>query len=119
MGSENVIWTGGADFVGFLWWSRYGGVPFYQRRSFREFLLPPTTFIGGDKQVLTLREIVHRLKRIYCKTTGLEYMHLNNLGQQDWIRQHFEAPSVTELTHDQKKVRVYVGLCSGHVDQWW
>ncbi|KAK6046030.1 putative oxoglutarate dehydrogenase, E1 component [Cooperia oncophora] len=31
-------------------------------------------------------------------------MHLNNLGQQDWIRQHFEAPSVTELTHDQKKM---------------
>lgn len=32
-------------------------------------------------------------------------MHLNNLEQQDWIRQRFEAPRVTELSHDQKKVR--------------
>ncbi|WKY03571.1 hypothetical protein Q1695_004935 [Nippostrongylus brasiliensis] len=77
---------------------------FGERDLDKEFLLPPTTFIGGDKQTLTLKEIVHRLKHIYCKTTGLEYMHLNNLEQQDWIRQRFEAPRVTELSHDQKKV---------------
>lgn len=46
------------------------------------------------------------LQKIYCKTTGVEYMHLNNLEQQDWIRQRFEAPRVTELSHDQKKVRL-------------
>lgn len=45
------------------------------------------------------------LQHIYCRTTGVEYMHLNNLEQQDWIRQRFEAPRVTELSHDQKKVR--------------
>jgi 2-oxoglutarate dehydrogenase E1 component len=28
----------------------------------REFLLPPTTFIGGDRATLTLREIIDRLK---------------------------------------------------------
>ena len=31
-------------------------------------------------------------------------MHLNNFDQQDWIRRHFEAPHVTELTPEQKKV---------------
>ncbi|ETN77778.1 oxoglutarate dehydrogenase (succinyl-transferring), E1 component [Necator americanus] len=77
---------------------------FGERDLDREFLLPPTTFIGGEKSSLTLREILHRLKQIYCKTTGVEYMHLNNLEQQDWIRQRFEAPRVTELSHDQKKV---------------
>lgn len=77
---------------------------FGERDLDREFLLPPTTFIGGDKQALTLKEIIHRLKHIYCHTTGIEYMHLNNLEQQDWIRQRFEAPRVTELSHDQKKV---------------
>ncbi|KAK6011828.1 hypothetical protein OSTOST_23074, partial [Ostertagia ostertagi] len=75
---------------------------FGERDLDREFLLPPTTFIGGEKQVLPLKEIVRRLKQIYCKSTGIEYMHLNNLEQQDWIRQHFEAPRVTELSHDQK-----------------
>ncbi|UMM29537.1 hypothetical protein L5515_011846 [Caenorhabditis briggsae] len=69
----------------------------------REFLLPPTTFIS-EKKSLTLREILQRLKEIYCTSTGVEYMHLNNLEQQDWIRRRFEAPRVTELSHDQKKV---------------
>ncbi|EPB77278.1 oxoglutarate dehydrogenase (succinyl-transferring), E1 component [Ancylostoma ceylanicum] len=78
---------------------------FGERDLDKEFLLPPTTFIGGEKPSLTLREILHRLKQIYCTTTGVEYMHLNNLEQQDWIRQRFEAPRVTELSHDQKKVR--------------
>lgn len=31
-------------------------------------------------------------------------MHLTNYEQQDWIRRHFEAPRVTELTPEQKKV---------------
>ncbi|KAI6203680.1 hypothetical protein M3Y94_00584500 [Aphelenchoides besseyi] len=70
----------------------------------REFLLPPTTFIGGEKTALTLREILHRLKNIYCNHTGVEYMHLTNYEQQEWIRRHFEAPRVTELTAEQKKV---------------
>jgi 2-oxoglutarate dehydrogenase E1 component len=70
----------------------------------REFLLPPTTFIGGDKATLPLRDIVDRLKKIYCHRTGIEYMHLTNYEQQDWVRKHFEAPRVTELTPAQKKV---------------
>ncbi|PAV80648.1 hypothetical protein WR25_22871 isoform B [Diploscapter pachys] len=76
---------------------------FGERDLDREFLLPPTTFIS-EKQSMTLREIMKRLKEIYCNTTGIEYMHLNNLEQQDWIRRRFEAPRVTELSHDQKKV---------------
>lgn len=28
----------------------------------RQFLLPPTTYIGGDEKILSLREIVNRLK---------------------------------------------------------
>jgi len=51
---------------------------FGERDLDREFLLPPTTFIT-EKQTLTLREIIKRLKEIYCNTTGIEYMHLNNL----------------------------------------
>jgi 2-oxoglutarate dehydrogenase E1 component len=32
----------------------------------REFLLPPTTSIGGDRESLTLREIITRLKVGIC-----------------------------------------------------
>ncbi|KAF8371141.1 ogdh-1 [Pristionchus pacificus] len=70
----------------------------------RQFLLPPTTYIGGDEKILSLREIVNRLKSIYCNKTGIEYMHLTNFEQQEWIRKRFEAPKATELSHEQKKV---------------
>uniref|UniRef100_A0A915E3U9 Uncharacterized protein n=1 Tax=Ditylenchus dipsaci TaxID=166011 RepID=A0A915E3U9_9BILA len=70
----------------------------------REFVLLPTTFIGDDRTRLTIREIVDRLKAIYCHHTGVEYMRLTNYDQQEGIRRHFEAQRVTELTPSQKKV---------------
>uniref|UniRef100_A0A7E4USU5 2-oxoglutarate dehydrogenase, mitochondrial n=1 Tax=Panagrellus redivivus TaxID=6233 RepID=A0A7E4USU5_PANRE len=69
----------------------------------REFVLPPTTFIGGDKKSLSLREIILRLKNIYCRHTGVEYMHLTNYEQQEWIRKNFEQPHVNALSPEQKK----------------
>uniref|UniRef100_A0A915DTG7 2-oxoglutarate dehydrogenase, mitochondrial n=1 Tax=Ditylenchus dipsaci TaxID=166011 RepID=A0A915DTG7_9BILA len=70
----------------------------------REFVLLPTTFIGDDRARLTLREIVDRIKAIYCHHTGVEYMRLTNYDQQESIRRHFEAQRVTELTPAQKKL---------------
>ncbi|OUC42693.1 hypothetical protein D917_10291, partial [Trichinella nativa] len=69
----------------------------------REFLLPNTTYIGGDRSVLTLGEILQRLKKIYCHHIGVEYMHLSNREQYLWIRKHFETPSIMELTPDEQK----------------
>lgn len=70
----------------------------------REFILPRSTHIGGDQKSLTLREILTRLKNIYCKHIGVEYMHINNFEQQNWIRERFETPHVAELTPEKKKV---------------
>jgi len=77
---------------------------FTDRDLDREFILPPTTFIGGNRSTLTLREILQRLKKIYCNHTGIEYMHLTSYKQQEWIRSHFEAPKVTKLTVDEKRL---------------
>ncbi|CAJ0936363.1 unnamed protein product, partial [Mesorhabditis belari] len=70
----------------------------------RDFVLPPSTYIGGSQTSMKLKDIIDRLKDIYCLRTGVEYMHLTNYEQQDWIRRRFEAPRVTELSRDQKKV---------------
>lgn len=69
----------------------------------REFRLPATTFIGGDQQKLTLREILNRLNNVYSKSIGLEYMHINNFDKCNWIRQKFETPAACELTVEEKK----------------
>jgi 2-oxoglutarate dehydrogenase E1 component len=69
----------------------------------REFRLPATTFIGGDQQKLTLREILNRLNAVYSKTIGLEYMYINNFDKCNWIRQQFETPGAGVLSVEEKK----------------
>jgi 2-oxoglutarate dehydrogenase E1 component len=69
----------------------------------RVFKLPKTTFIGGDEQSLTLKEILERLNNVYCQSIGLEYMYINNFDKCNWIRQQFESPGVGHQTADEKK----------------
>ena len=38
----------------------------------------------------TLRTIIDALKRIYCGTIGIEYMHIGEPSIRDWIRDRFE-----------------------------
>ncbi|VDM40226.1 unnamed protein product [Toxocara canis] len=70
----------------------------------RHFLLPMTTFIGGCKRSLPLREIISRLKKVYCESIGVEYMHLTNYEMLEWVRRRFESPNVMKLAEHQKKV---------------
>ena len=37
-----------------------------------------TTFIGGSKKSLPLREIITKLNKIYCGHLGLEYNYIHN-----------------------------------------
>ena len=69
----------------------------------RVFKLPKTTYIGGSEESLTLREILHRLNNVYCKSIGLEYMYINNFDKCNWIRQQFESPGVGSLTPEDRK----------------
>ncbi len=69
----------------------------------RVFKLPLTTFIGGEKNALSLREILEELKRTYCKSIGIEFMFINNLDKCNWIRQQFETPNAGTLTQVDKQ----------------
>ncbi|VDP42545.1 unnamed protein product [Schistosoma curassoni] len=70
----------------------------------KTFRLPPTTHIGGDKQELTLREIIRRLENVYCKHIGIEYMFINSLNKCDWIRRKFETPGSMDLSIEEKRL---------------
>lgn len=69
----------------------------------RIFMLPPTTYIGGNEQYLPLRQIIDRLQAIYCEHIGAEYMFINNLQQTDWIRKRLETPGITIMTSEEKR----------------
>ncbi|TGZ62946.1 hypothetical protein CRM22_007190 [Opisthorchis felineus] len=70
----------------------------------KTFLLPPTTYIGGNKNELTLREIIKRLEEVYCQHIGVEFMFINSLNKCDWIRRKFETPGHLSFTPEEKRL---------------
>lgn len=69
----------------------------------RVFRLPPTTYIGGGQQELSLKEILHRLEAAYCRSIGVEYMFISSAEQSSWLRRHFETPGSMEFSKDEKR----------------
>jgi 2-oxoglutarate dehydrogenase E1 component len=67
----------------------------------REFL---TGGLGGtDKAILS--EILRVLRDAYCRTIGIEYMHIQDLDEQRWIQEHVESQGEQQLdVEDQRYV---------------
>ncbi len=53
----------------------------------REFL---TDGVGGSVK-LTLGDLLGVLRDAYCRTIGVEYMHIQNTDEQRWIQEHVEV----------------------------
>ncbi|BFZ17509.1 hypothetical protein BsWGS_20554 [Bradybaena similaris] len=70
----------------------------------RVFRLPHTTYIGGNEEVLPLREIIRRLQNVYCRSIGVEFMFINNLQQTDWIKQKFETPGIMQFSQEERRM---------------
>ena len=47
------------------------------------------SLVGGAR--LTLREIMQRLRRIYCSSVGAEYMYISSVAQKRWIQSRLEG----------------------------
>jgi 2-oxoglutarate decarboxylase len=65
----------------------------------------PRQFVAdglAGKDMATLDEILHTLRDAYCRTLGVEYMHIQDLEQKRWIQQHVEGVS-TVLTPDEQR----------------
>ena len=62
----------------------------------------PTRGVGGKDQ-MTLRDILGVLRDAYCRTIGVEYMHISDPAERAWIQQKMETPrepfDKAELTH--------------------
>jgi 2-oxoglutarate dehydrogenase E1 component len=55
----------------------------------REFV---TGGLGGTTNLL-LRDILGILRDSYCRTIGIEYMHIQDPAQRRWIQDHIEVPT--------------------------
>lgn len=65
------------------------------------------TYITGGlagKETATLREILDVLHRTYCEKLGVEYMHIQNPEEKQWLQQMMEPKhNQPELTAEDKK----------------
>lgn len=60
-------------------------------------------FATGGREKMTLREIVAACERIYCGSIGIEYVHIPDRDQCDWIRERVEIPTPYQYNQDEKR----------------
>ena len=53
-------------------------------------------------QVMPLGTVLARLRDAYCRTAGIEYMHMQETDQKRWIQERVEVPRV-ELSQAEKR----------------
>jgi len=67
----------------------------------------PRRFVAdglAGRDLATLDEILHILRDAYCRTLGIEYMHIQDLEQKQWIQQHVEGVSNSLEPAEQQHV---------------
>ncbi|MBN1448739.1 MAG: multifunctional oxoglutarate decarboxylase/oxoglutarate dehydrogenase thiamine pyrophosphate-binding subunit/dihydrolipoyllysine-residue succinyltransferase subunit [Bacteroidetes bacterium] len=68
----------------------------------REFL---TLGLAGRER-MKLRDILEILRETYCRTIGIEYMHIQDPAQKKWIQDRVEGKGRSTWLDTAKKVRV-------------
>lgn len=64
-------------------------------------ILPRFKDAGRDK--MTLREIIATCERLYCGSYGVEYIHIPDREQCDWLRKRLEIPQPFKYSVDDKR----------------
>src|SRR5260370_23132278 len=66
-------------------------------------------FAPGETE-LTLREIVARLQRTYCRTIGVEYMHGEDPAIKKWLQEKMEVTGNEARLSREEKLRILARL---------
>ena len=63
----------------------------------------PTGGFGGKPKML-LRDILGLLRNSYCRTIGVEYMHLHDPAQREWLQERLESGWSKPEQDEQKRI---------------
>ncbi|KAL6241094.1 2-oxoglutarate dehydrogenase E1 component [Rhinocladiella similis] len=72
----------------------------------QEFSLGPgilPRFATETKQKMKLRDIIAACEKTYCGSYGVEYIHIPDREQCDWIRNRIEVPNPFRYSVDEKR----------------
>ncbi len=62
------------------------------------------TFGGNDRPFMKLRGVLGILRDSYCRTTGIEYMHIMDPEQRRWIQERVERPHTKPPREEQLRI---------------
>jgi multifunctional 2-oxoglutarate metabolism enzyme len=62
------------------------------------------SFGGEGRRFMRLRNILGILRDSYCRTVGIEYMHIQDPEQRRWIQQRVEQPHVKPPREEQLRI---------------
>ncbi|MGC4939582.1 multifunctional oxoglutarate decarboxylase/oxoglutarate dehydrogenase thiamine pyrophosphate-binding subunit/dihydrolipoyllysine-residue succinyltransferase subunit [Kribbella sp. DT2] len=57
-----------------------------------------------DRRFMKLREILGILRDSYCRTTGIEYMHIQDPEQRKWLQERIERPHTKPPREEQLRI---------------
>ena len=64
------------------------------------------TFIGLTESSATLQEIYDVLRKTYCDTIGIEYMHITNTDEVMWLQERMEKGWLNYAPTNDEKLRI-------------
>ncbi len=73
----------------------------------RRFFAPPTLFKGE----VALKEIVSALRETYCRSIGVEYMHLQDPHERLWLQERMEPTRNRPSISAEEKLQILRKLC--------
>ncbi len=72
---------------------------FTERDLYREFACE--TMVGTGR--ISLRNIIQRLREVYCRSIGAQFMHIDDLKIRHWLQERIEGTgNRTELSRDEQ-----------------
>ncbi|MFF0297016.1 multifunctional oxoglutarate decarboxylase/oxoglutarate dehydrogenase thiamine pyrophosphate-binding subunit/dihydrolipoyllysine-residue succinyltransferase subunit [Kitasatospora sp. NPDC004615] len=58
----------------------------------------------GGQKMMKLRDILGLLRNTYCRTVGIEYMHIQDPAQRKWLQERLEKPYTKPEREEQLRV---------------
>ncbi len=62
------------------------------------------SFGGSGRRFMKLRNILGILRDSYCRTVGIEYMHIQDPEQRRWIQERVEQPHIKPPREEQLRI---------------
>ncbi|MBF6610664.1 MAG: 2-oxoglutarate dehydrogenase E1 component [Chryseobacterium sp.] len=60
----------------------------------------------GMKSAATLKQLISHLKKIYCGSIGVEYMHIHDIAEKEWIRKWLQKSDNQAVLTEEEKIEI-------------